>query len=239
MPDADSIRLNKFLAFHMGVSRRKADELIEKGAVTVDGAVASLGARIAPEADVAVRGTSVVRKSRYTYLAFHKPAGYVCSRKRQGETPTIYSLLPAKYHPLKPVGRLDADSSGLLLLTDDGDFAQLMTHPQHYKQKRYRVTLDAPLQPLHQQMINDFGVQLEDGPSRLFLEKDGDSRTHWIVTMSEGRNRQIRRTFASLGYIVTQLHRFEFGTYALQGLAEGEYQEVENPYARKDHTPLV
>ena len=239
MPDSNTMRLNKYLAFHLGVSRRKADELIEQGSVTVDGAVAEIGARVTDASHITVRGKSLVPKTQHTYLALHKPAQYVCSRKQQGDTPTIYAILPTKYRALKPVGRLDANSSGLLLLTDDGDFAQEMTHPQYYKQKRYRITLDSALQPLHQQMINDFGVQLEDGPSKLFLEKDDDSRSHWTVTMSEGRNRQIRRTFAALGYTVTKLHRFEFGNYTLQGLKSGAYQALESPYARKDRTPLV
>lgn len=141
--------------------------------------------------------------------------------------PTIFSLLPSDYRHLKPVGRLDADSSGLILLTDDGDFAQHMTHPRYYKLKRYEISLDIDLEPLHQQMINDFGVQLEDGPSKLNLERMHDtSRRQWIVTMSEGRNRQIRRTFASLGYTVVRLHRFEFGTFRLNDLAEGEIRLV-------------
>lgn len=225
--DTSSERLNKFLAFHLGVSRRKADELIEQGIVTIDNTVAQLGGRVTQGQVVAVSGNPVVEKQHFTYLALHKPAGYVCSRKRQGETPTIYELLPQEYHHLKPVGRLDADSSGLILLTDDGDFAQEMTHPKFYKLKRYEISLDRDLEPLHQQMISDFGVQLEDGPSKLTLERQSDdSRVDWLVTMSEGRNRQIRRTFASLGYTVTRLHRYEFGSYTLSTLASGEHEII-------------
>ena len=226
--DTSSERLNKFLAFHLGVSRRKADELIAQGIVTIDNTVAHLGGRVTQGQVVAVSGNPVIKKKHFTYLALHKPAGYVCSRRRQGETPTIYELLPEAYHHLKPVGRLDADSSGLILLTDDGDFAQEMTHPKFYKLKRYEVSLDRELEPLHQQMISDFGVQLEDGPSKFTLERQSeDSRTDWLVTMSEGRNRQIRRTFASLGYTVTRLHRYEFGSYSLSALASGSFVETQ------------
>ena len=226
-PDNSSERLNKFLAFHLGVSRRKADALIAHGAVTIDGAPAMLGARIAPAQTVMVNNKPLTKKQSYTYIALHKPTGYVCSRRRQGDTPTIYELLPRELHHLKPVGRLDADSSGLILLTDDGDFAQAMTHPKYYKLKRYEIILNQDLAPLHQQMINDFGVQLEDGPSKLTLErKSEDSRRAWLVTMSEGRNRQIRRTFSSLGYTVTQLHRTHFGEYQLADLKLGTYQTV-------------
>lgn len=220
-------RLNKFLAFHLGISRRKADDLIVQGVVAIDGVTAPLGARVGVEQLVTVGGTVVVRKQSYTYIALHKPIGYVCSRRRQGDTPTIYELLPREYHHLKPVGRLDADSSGLILLTDDGEFAQQMTHPRYYKLKRYEVTLDHDLVPLHQQMVSDFGVQLEDGPSKLTLERMHDtSRREWLITMSEGRNRQIRRTFASLGYAVTRLHRFEFGAFRLDNLAPGQMRRI-------------
>lgn len=228
-----SERLNKYLAFHLGLSRREADDLISKGQVAVDGLPAQLGGRVVDTQEVTVKGKPVTKRSAYTYLAFHKPIGYVSSRKQQGDAPTLYDLLPKEYHHLKPVGRLDKDSSGLLLLTDDGDFAYHMTHPKFYKVKTYEVNLDAPLQPLHQQMISDFGVQLDDGPSKLTLERRDDEttpadkqRTQWTVTMHEGRNRQVRRTFAALGYEVTKLHRTSFGNYTLGSLQPGRYESI-------------
>ena len=221
-----SERLNKYLAFHLGLSRREADDLISRGHVTVAGERASLGSRVEKGQPVTVKSALVAEKAAFTYLAFHKPVGYVSSRRQQGENPTLYDLLPKEYHPLKPVGRLDKDSSGLLLLTDDGDFAFEMTHPKFYKVKTYEVSVDAPLQPLHQQMIGDFGVQLEDGPSKLSLERRSDDRKDWTVTMHEGRNRQIRRTFAALGYTVTALHRTSFGAYRLDDLAAGKYRNI-------------
>ena len=219
-------RLNKFVALSLGVSRRKADELIEKGKIIVDGQPARLGQQISKVNHVSYNSNPL--KIQYKkIIALNKPVGYLCSRASQGGVPTIYKLLPKSLHHLKPVGRLDKDSSGLILLTNDGDFAHQMTHPSFYKIKRYLVTLDQPLQPLHRQMINDFGVQLPDGPSRLTLERqhDGDDR-RWIVQMSEGRNRQIRRTFAALGYIVAKLHRTDFGSYSLGGMKRGEWQEI-------------
>jgi 23S rRNA pseudouridine2605 synthase len=156
----------------------------------------------------------------------NKPVGYVCSRNGQGSK-TVYDLLPPEYQQLKTVGRLDKDSSGLLLLTNDGQLAQELTHPSQQKRKVYEVTLDKPLQPLHRQMISDHGVSLEDGPSKLELERqhDGDD-TKWIVTMHEGRNRQIRRTFAALGYEVIQLHRTKFGNYQLGTLQKGKLKAL-------------
>lgn len=219
-----SSRANKYIALHLGVSRREADELIEQGHVIIAGKLATLGARIHPDDEVRVRG-SILSGSDIThqYLAFHKPVGYVCSRKAQGDAPTIYDLIPPEYHALKPVGRLDKESSGLILLTNDGDFAYQMTHPKFYKVKVYEVTLDTDLAPLHQQMISDYGVTLPDGPSKLSLERrNDDNRRDWTVTMHEGRNRQIRRTFAALGYSVVSLHRTQFGGYMLGDLPQGK-----------------
>ncbi len=224
-----SERLNKYLAFHLGLSRREADTLISAGRVVVAGKTAILGGRVDDDQLVEVDHKRVIPKTAFTYLAFYKPIGYVSSRKQQGDIPTLYSLLPKEYHQLKPVGRLDKESSGLLLLTDDGDFAFHMTHPKFYKVKTYKVSLSAPLEPLHQQMISDYGIHLEDGPSKLSLERQDDSRKNWDVTMHEGRNRQIRRTFSALGYDVTTLHRVSFGPFTLGHLQPGHYEHIQNP----------
>ena len=220
-------RLNKFLARQLGISRREADVLIENETVMVNHTLATLGTRITPSDSIDVAGTPVARRpAALRYIALNKPIGYVCSRRMQGNAPTIYSLLPPELHMLKPVGRLDKDSSGLLLLTNDGDFAHRMTHPKFAKTKQYRVRLDRDLEPLHQQMISDFGIELDDGRSQLILARLDDNRREWHITMSEGRNRQIRRTFAALGYTVTRLHRTNFGNYALGDINQGEWREV-------------
>lgn len=220
-------RLNKFIAHAAGMSRREADEAIEAGRVLVNNAKASLGMQVTPEDIVLLDAHAITAPHAYQYVLLNKPVGYVCSRKQQGDHPTIYALLPKHLHHLKPVGRLDRDSSGLLLLTDDGDFAHQMTHPRFYKTKQYRVGLDQPLQPLHQQMISDHGIQLEDGVSTLLLEKLQDDPLLWQVTMHEGRNRQIRRTFAALGYTVVSLHRISFGPYALANEKPGDFHFVD------------
>lgn len=223
------LRLNKHLALVLGVSRREADNLIDQKKVFINDKVAILGARFCDGDVIKVNGNILNPAKEYQYISLNKPVGYVCSRKQQGDSPTIYDVLPLEYHELKPVGRLDRDSSGLIILTNDGDFAYQMTHPKFYKTKIYQVVLDKDLEPLHQQMISDFGVQLEDGPSKLTLERLSDSsRKNWIVTMHEGRNRQIRRTFASLGYRVTKLHRTNFGNYALNNLKNGQFIAIDN-----------
>ncbi|HEU4831044.1 MAG TPA: pseudouridine synthase [Candidatus Saccharimonadales bacterium] len=225
---SDSLRLNKHLALTLGVSRREADNLIEDKKVAVNGQLATLGARFNEGDTITVDGKELAAATAYEYVAFNKPTGYVCSRKQQGDSPTIYTLLPPAMHHLKPVGRLDRDSSGIILLTNDGDFAFRMTHPSFTKVKIYKARLDRDLQPLHQQMISDYGITLEDGPSKLSLERMNDTdRKSWIVTMHEGRNRQIRRTFGSLGYTVTKLHRTNFGNYAVGDIKPGEYETVD------------
>jgi len=220
----DSLRLNKYLALQLGISRREADSLIDAKKVTINGSVANLGARFSGGDKIVVNGKEVTGKTEYQYIALNKPVGYVCSRKQQGDSPTIYELLPKKYHHLKPVGRLDRNSSGIVLLTNDGDFAYQMTHPSFKKTKIYNVRINNDLEPLHQQMISDFGVDLDDGKSKLSLERMNETdRKSWIVTMHEGRNRQIRRTFDALGYTVEKLHRTNFGNYALGDIKTGEY----------------
>lgn len=227
MNESDTTRVNKYLAHATGLSRREIDNAVAAGRVTINGKTAIMGAQVADADTVLFDGKHVGRNQSYTYLLLHKPVGYVCSRRRQGDTPTIYELLDEKLQPLKAVGRLDRESSGLLLLTDDGDFAHQMTHPKFHKRKVYEVELDHELTPLHQQMIDDYGVTLEDGPSQLTLERMSEAeRRTWRVVMSEGRNRQIRRTFASLGYVVTKLHRTNFGPYALEDLPEGKTKET-------------
>ncbi len=229
MDQPQTVRLNKFLAERLGVSRREADDLIAAGKVFVDDKPAILGARLDKNSKVCYNKKIIPFETDYLYLAFNKPVGYVCSRRAQGDAPTLYELLPKDYQKLKTVGRLDKDSSGLILLTNDGDFAYQMTHPKFHKEKVYEVTLDRPLEPLHQQMISDYGIMLDDGPSKftvVALVAGPAERTHFTVILTEGRNRQIRRTFAALGYRVTALHRTQFGKYQLSGLKPGKYVTI-------------
>ena len=244
------------------MSRRAADAAIEAGRVQVNGAAASAGMDISPADTVTLDNRAITPDVNTITIMLNKPRGYVVSRDGQGSK-TIYDILPAEYHQLNPVGRLDKDSSGLLLLTNDGELANQLTHPSYQKNKVYEVVLSKPLQPLHQQMISDMGIQLEDGPSQFLISKIDNRAQHghervasggveatlersnestprgarpsseknvldaaYEVTLHEGRNRQIRRTFAALGYTVTRLHRTQFGSYALNGLASGKLTVV-------------
>ena len=223
------MRLNKFIAHATGISRREADELIRAGNVVVNGKAADLGCDVDPNDDtVTVNNQLVKLPTEHTTIMLNKPVGYVCSRNAQAKgVKTIYELLPDQYKALKTVGRLDKDSTGLILLTDDGDLAHQLTHPSFAKTKEYIVELDHALAPLHQQMISDFGINLDDGPSQLLLERLNDERTKFNITIHEGRNRQIRRTFAALGYQVKSLHRTTFGPYTLGDLASGKWSALQ------------
>ena len=209
------MRINRFVAQATGMSRRAADVVVAAGQVQVNGQPATAGSQADPGDEVLLDGRKLSLPETATTILLNKPAGFVCSRNGQGSR-TIYDLLGPAYERLKPVGRLDKDSSGLLLLTDDGALAQQLTHPSLQKIKVYEVRLNKALAPLHRQMIAEMGVLLDDGPSRFALErmKDGDE-TSWRVIMHEGRNRQIRRTFAALGYEAVRLHRTQFGPYQL------------------------
>jgi 23S rRNA pseudouridine2605 synthase len=221
------MRINRFVALGTGMSRRTADTVISEGRVLINGTVAQPSSQVKETDEVTFDGQVIAAPEKLQTVMLNKPTGCVVSRDGQGSH-TIYDLLPAELQNLKPIGRLDKDSSGLLLLTNDGELAHELTHPSFQKVKQYEVTLKQPLQPLHRQMIAEMGITLEDGPSKLGLERieEGDD-TWWLVTMREGRNRQIRRTFSALGYDIKRLHRTVFGNYSLGDLKPGKYQAIE------------
>ncbi len=223
----DKIRLNKHLSSVLGLSRRQVDDLIVSQKILVNNEVAILGQRIEPKDEIKVNGKLVTGDFKYQLIALNKPVGATCSRRHQKGDKTVYDILPKRFSKLKTVGRLDKNSSGLLLLSNDGDFIYKMTHPKFKKIKIYKVRLDKPLAPLHQQMISDFGIELDDGKSQLLLERLSDNRLDWQVTMHEGRNRQIRRTFRALGYEVIKLHRIQFGNYKIDGLKSSQFEVID------------
>ena len=195
----------------------------------LDGRLAKTGEAITDKQRVNIDGNYLPDSPAVVTIMLNKPRGYVCSRRGQGSK-TVYDLLPRSLAHLKPVGRLDKDSSGLLLITTDGQLANRMTHPRYEKQKIYEVTLDKPLAPPDKRKIEQ-GVKLDDGPSRLHFLTSPQPLTavNYRVAISEGRTRQIRRTFAALGYKVIKLHRTDFGDYKLpQSLQPGGWQHIES-----------
>jgi 23S rRNA pseudouridine2605 synthase len=202
------------------MSRRQADEIIKAGKVKIDNRPAELTDRVGIKSIVTLDSHNLKLKNNLQTIMLNKPVGYVCSRDGQGSK-TIYDLLPDSYHHLKPAGRLDKDSSGLILMTNDGDLANQLTHPRYEKQKVYVVSLDKPLSNLDCRRI-ETGVELEDGTS-CFSIKSLPTRNSLLVTLKEGRNRQIRRTFEALGYQVEILHRNQLGPYSLNDLQLGKF----------------
>lgn len=216
------MRLNKFIASTSNLSRRGADEAIKLGRVSINGQLAGLSTDVKETDAVLLDGKQLVARSSNTTLLLNKPVGYVCSRNGQGSR-TIYDLLPEKYHHLKSIGRLDKDSSGLLLLTDDGELANQLSHPSFEKQKVYEVTLNMPLSDKDIDKLRS-GVELPDGLSKFIIEPL-KVQNSYLVTIHEGRNRQIRRTFQAIGFVVTKLHRTKFGNYGLGSLIkDGQYE---------------
>lgn len=198
------------------MSRRAADQAITDGRVQVNGQPVTAGQQITDADVVTLDGTKLAAAAELQTIMLNKPAGYVVSREGQGSD-TIYDLLPPALHHLKPVGRLDKYSSGLLLLTNDGALAEKLAHPRYQKIKVYEVELAAALTPEDRQKIEKTGVMLEDGLSTFQLEPLGQDHANrkWKITMHEGRNRQIRRTFTAIGNHVAKLHRTQFGDYSL------------------------
>ena len=233
------MRLNKFLAQAGVASRRAADRLIAAGRVRVnDRVVREMGVQIDLARDqVTVDGQPVrLRASTFTYLLLNKPAGYITSRQDPQGRRTIYDLLPARYRALHPVGRLDYLSEGLVLLTDDGDLTQRLTHPSHRHEKEYWVQVagrvpDVTLHKLRQ------GVQLEDGFARARVRYLGkippeqrfwiqpDPKHTWLVfILHEGRNRQIRRMCRAVGLRVRRLARVRMDAISIGDLKPGQWR---------------
>jgi 23S rRNA pseudouridine2605 synthase len=215
------MRINKFVAQSSNLSRRAADEVLKSSRITVNGIIASLGQSITDKDVILLDGISLTPQ-KFCTIMLHKPVGYIVSRNGQGKS-TIYDLLPECYQHLQPVGRLDKGSSGLLLLTNNGQLAQNLTHPSFNKTKHYDVLLNKALKTADKIAIN-CGVQLTDGISHLLIT---GNENKWHITMAEGRNRQIRRTFEYLGYRVKSLHRTNFGSFELGSLPVGKWQIIE------------
>ncbi len=217
------MRLAKFLA-HAGVaSRRAAEAVIADGRVTVDGETVTDPARDVGEgAEVRVDGREVAAEERETWLV-NKPEGVVSTAREPGRRRAVTELVESRAR-LYPVGRLDADSTGLILLTNDGELANRLTHPRYEVAKTYRVALARPPAERDIEALRR-GVRLEDGPtSRAEVRRSG--KREFEITIHEGRNRQVRRMAEAIGNEVVSLRRVRFGSLRLGELAEGEARRL-------------
>ena len=233
--EARGERLARFLA-HAGIaSRRHAEELIASGRVQVNGvAVTTQGTRIDPEQDVVtLDGQRVQGETQHVYVLLHKPTGYVSTAHDPQGRPTVLDLLPSELRRLRvyPVGRLDSDTSGLLLLTNDGDFAQHLTHPRYSTEKHYEALVKGcPSPSALQQLRRGVTIREDDGslyttaPSRVRLVRHIGENCLLAITLHEGRKRQVRRRLSVVGHAVRQLTRVGVGSLTLKGVPVGKWR---------------
>jgi 23S rRNA pseudouridine2605 synthase len=223
------VRLHKYLA-HAGVaSRRKAEEFIAAGHVRVNGVVVSeLGTSVASGDRVELAGKPVVVPETKRYLVLHKPAKVMTTMRDPEGRRTVASLVPREGGRVVPVGRLDYDTSGVLLLTNDGELAHVLTHPKFGVEKTYRAVVRGRLQG---EDIKKFlaGIRLDDGPSqpaKVRVVRASPAASEVDVTLHEGRNRQVRRMFEATAHPVISLVRLRFGPIALGELRVGTWREA-------------
>jgi 23S rRNA pseudouridine2605 synthase len=217
------VRLNAWLARAGVASRRKADELIKAGRVTVNGEAGQLNTFVGADDDVRLDGEPLA-KQRLAYVLLHKPAGVVTTASDPQGRPTVVGLVS---HPSRvvPVGRLDADTTGALLLTNDGELAHRLAHPKYEVEKVYVAELWSQPTDAQLRRLAD-GVELEDGRTAPARVRRLDGATIEIA-IHEGRNRQVRRMFEAVGHRVRHLHRSVYGPLTLEGLEPGAWRELE------------
>ncbi|WP_232548136.1 pseudouridine synthase [Propioniciclava soli] len=231
-PNDEGIRIQKVLARAGIASRRTAEIMVDEGRIEVNGEIVTAqGRRVDPERDVIrVDGARIPPPRRHTYLVFHKPRGVVCTMDDPQGRPTITDHLDAAQRAdrLFHVGRLDTDTEGMLLLTNDGDFAQRMMHPSYELTKTYVAEVDGEVSDAVVARLRK-GVRLEDGwvnPDAVRLDSQTSDRSMLTVVLHEGRNRIVRRLLAAVGYPVRRLSRTQIGPVRMGQLRSGELREL-------------
>jgi pseudouridine synthase len=225
-------RLNRYLARSGVASRRAADALIASGAVLVNGRRPPAdGMLIEPGQDrVEIGGKAVQPPVRHSYIALNKPAGYITTASDPGSRPTVSDLVSGVGR-VYPIGRLDMDSRGLLLMTDDGDLANRLAHPRHHVSKEYLALVDGVPGENDLRSLRG-GVQLEDGmsaPAEVEVVSQQRGRTQVRLVLREGRNRQVRRMLEAVGHPVRDLQRTAYGPLRLGRLKEGDWRRLRLP----------
>jgi len=227
----DKVRIQKIIAGSGYCSRRKAEELIAEGAVTVNGRVCSLGDKADAERDVIkVRGKAIgAAPAAKRYIMLNKPRGYITTMADEQGRKIAADLLDGVNERVVPVGRLDRNSEGLLLFTNDGNFANEITHPSHHVSKTYRVTIDGKVNE-EQLMRLSTGVELDDGkvtlPCKVDVLVEEPERTVLRIVIKQGLNRQIRRMCTAVGLNVGRLRRVAIGGVKLGMLKPGEWRDL-------------
>ena len=222
-------RLQKVLAEIGLASRRQSEEMIRQGRVTVNGRAARIGEKVDPSRDhIKVDGRRVALPSEKLYLLLHKPKNTVTTLEDPEGRPTVLSLVKEKRARLFPVGRLDYDAEGFLLLTNDGDLAHRLSHPSFRIPRTYRVKVKGKPSPEEIRKLSR-GISLEDGPTapcRITFLRETRENAWMEMTLREGRNRQVKRMWEKMGYPVLKLKRVSFAGLALGNLQPGEYRAL-------------
>lgn len=226
-----SIKIHAFLASQGIASRRKAEEMVAAGRVTVNGAPAEIGQRIDPEKDqVSMDGEPLTAVAEeHKYFLVYKPVGYVSTTSDELGRKNVLQILPKIPGRLYPVGRLDLESEGLMLLTNDGDLAYKLTHPKFEIEKTYQITLDRDISEAAFDHLYK-GVRLKDGfaATKKLEFADPDKLNVLNITVTEGRNRLIRRMLERVGYEVTKLVRIQMGPFSIDDLAGKQYLKLDS-----------
>ena len=232
----NKIRLQKHLSECGIASRRKAEELIEQGKVKINGHIASLGAKVDPRRDkVTVRGKAVVPVNEKTYIMLNKPRGYITTMRDELGRKNVSELTADAGARLFPVGRLDRDSEGLLIMTNDGDFANKLTHPSSHVNKTYRVTVRGNAEEEQILQMKE-GISLDGKktlPCDCFVAERKADRTVLIFIIHEGRNRQIRRMCEAVGLEVMRLKRTEIAGVKRGMLPQGKWRPLNEREMRR------
>lgn len=232
----DKVRLQKFMSECGVASRRKSEELIESGKVRVNGAVALLGDKINPKKDtVTVNGKKIVKQKEHKYIMLHKPRGFITTMSDEMERKCVAQLISDVPQRVYPVGRLDRDSEGLLLFTNDGEFANALTHPKKHVSKTYRVTVRPGITDEQLSAITE-GIIIDDrktAPAEVRVVTKEENRVVLEIILYEGRNRQIRKMCEQLGLEVARLKRTAIGSVKLGMLKQGDWRELTEDEVRK------
>ncbi len=221
--------MQKYIADCGVASRRKAEELILQGRVKVNGSVVSeMGIKVGESDLVEVNGEVIKPENKKVYILLNKPSGYVTTAKDQFGRPTVLDLLRGVQERVFPVGRLDYETTGLLILTNDGDFTHKMTHPKHEIEKIYHATIAGI--PTGDEVIRfEIGLKIEDyttAPAKLKIINANERACVVEVTIHEGKNRQVRKMCEAIGHPVLSLKRVSLGKLSLGNLAEGDWREL-------------
>lgn len=225
----EKIRLQKYLAECGIASRRKSEELIAAGKVKVNGVTASIGDKVNPKHDkVTVSGKKAVSVKKSVYIMLNKPRGFITTMSDEHDRKCVAELVKGINTRVYPVGRLDRESEGLLIMTNDGEFANALTHPSKHVSKTYRVTIRPEITKEQATAFRN-GIEIDGrmtAPADLRILEAQDNRTVVEVTIYEGRNRQIRKMFESLGIEVARLKRTKVGNLKLGMLKQGDYRDL-------------